>query len=608
MRSGRLRLFAVMGVMVCFWVGLWLKIFYIQIINNNAYATKIKKQAERRVIIQPKRGLILDRYGVVLAENRGRDAAMEPDGEHGINVTGKRVYPKGRLAAQLLGFVGRDGDGLSGIEYYFDRWLKGTPGWAIVKCDGKQSLNPVAELVNNGKNPLDGYTIQLTVDAEIQSIAEDALARGMERTGARHGAIIILNPGTGEVLAIANAPFFNANRFKGGKGHEWINYAISRIYEPGSTFKLVTLTAALEEGVVQEKDMLDAGNGKLVIYGQTIHDSHSYERLSVRDAWIHSSNVCLARIAKKMGRTNMYTYARSFGMGSKTGIALPGEESGILNPLNQWSGRTLVTMAMGHEISVTGIQMAMSYAAVANDGILMKPQIVKAIYRGRDTVLALSRVIVRRVVSPETAERMQSLLVHAVERGTGTLARINGYTVGGKTGTAQKIDPESGGYIPNRFVSSFAGVVPMENPMIVCYVILDEPVSPYSGGKAAAPVFHDVLTQIIQSPNLSYGYEFSKYKNGGAPEKGVNPGIQTEIVQKSANSGVQKNTAVSKEGGAARLKSFPRLKGLSMRKALERLNELDIEVVVEGHGYVKKQYPVCGTPLKKVRICRLVGS
>ncbi|MFH1760452.1 MAG: penicillin-binding transpeptidase domain-containing protein [bacterium] len=601
--SGRMRIFAVIGVIGAFWGLLWIRIFFIQIINNNSHSTQIRKQASRRVILPAIRGKILDCKGRLLADNRiqNNNEAASPYKNAG------RIYPGGRLAGQVLGFVGRDANGLCGVEYEFDSFLRGSPGWALVRCDGRQSLNHIAEFDRIGKKSNEGLTLVLTIDMDIQTIAEEALDRGMISTKAKNGCVIILEPETGRILAIANAPFFDLNKLnRTNSQSKWRNYAVSCIYEPGSTFKLITLAAALEENNVTEGRIIDAGNGKLAIFGQTIHDVEPHKQLSVREAWIHSSNVCFARIGRIVGSQNMYKYARSFGMGSKTGIILPGEENGILNPLKKWSGRTLVTMAMGHEISVTPMQMIMAYGAIANNGVLMKPQIICELKEKGMVKRSFVPEAVRQVVSPEISARILSMMGDVVEYGTGKKAHLPDFNVGGKTGTSQKIDIKTNAYLNDRYIASFVGLAPLEKPLLVCMVVLDEPVSPHSGGSAAGPIFHDVMTHIIQSPNLDYGYLFSKYRR----TETTKALCRKEIKEKSNNeiSDSVNERKLSDRQNTEDNTVFPHLEGLPLRQALLILKDFNIEVTVNGHGIVKEQQPVSGTPVKKVSRCRLVAG
>jgi len=419
----------------------------------------------------------------------------------------KRAYPLGEIGGSVLGYVGKDGYGLSGIEFTFDHYLRGEDGWTILQKDGRN--NTYRKIGLPSKKPRTGHDLYLTIDIDAQKIVQTVLHQAVARLQAKGGMCILMEVRTGKILAMADEPSFNPNFAFRYPLAERRNKCISSTYEPGSTFKVVTAAAALQERIMKETDTIDGNKGVYNIYNQAIRDYKAFGKLTFQDALSYSSNVCFAKISNKIGNERLYQYTRDFGFGDQTGIDLPGEETGIVHPIRSWSGRTRVTMAMGHELSVTVLQMMLPFATIANDGVLMKPRIYKKVVDSEENVFEKTDdVAMRRVISVATAKRLRRMMQHVVTEGTGKRAAIEGITVAGKTGTSQKAD--SSGYSHSRYWSSFIGFAPRENPEIVCGIVIDEPAGGEEGGLAAAPVFRQIITQLISHPDLEFAEKLLK--------------------------------------------------------------------------------------------------
>ena len=346
---------------------------------------------------------------------------------------------------------------------------------------------------------LSGHTIHLTIDEVIQYMAEHALESAVERTQARGGAIIVMDPKTGGILAWTLRPTFNPNNVMAVSPGQWRNRALTDPYEPGSTMKIILAAAALEEGLVEPGTLIYAGDGQMPVSGTVIHDHEKAGWLTFQEAIQHSSNVAAAKTAFGLGKERMYQYLRGFGFGEKTGIDLPGESIGILRKPKQWSARTLPSIAIGQEIAVTPLQLVTAVSAIANGGALMTPFIVEHIHTTHgDRVWKRTLEIRRHPVGHRTSQTLTVLLENVVEQGTGRQAAIQGYRVAGKTGTAQKVDPNTGTYSSTKFTSSFVGFAPTDDPRFVMLVVIDEPQGPAWGGTVAAPVFRDVGEQVLR--------------------------------------------------------------------------------------------------------------
>ena len=415
----------------------------------------------------------------------------------------QRVYPGGPLAVHVVGCAGLDHRGLEGLELALDGWLRGRPGWQWLQRDAKQRRLEVWE--REVVPPRHGLDVVLTIDQVIQHAAEQALEEAYRKHRAQGASIVVLQPRTGEILALANRPTYDPNHL--GKTAPAVrrNRALTDTFEPGSVFKVVTASAALGEGVVVPTDRLYCEQGAYPIAGRILHDARPHGWLTFREVIEQSSNIGTAKVAMKLGAGPLYRYIRAYGFGQRTGAGLPGEVVGETKPPSQWSRPSTFAIPMGQEVTVTAMQLAVMIASVANDGVMMRPWLIREIRDAQGQVIHAGHPQkVRRVVSSEVAAELKTVLAGAVERGTGKLASVPGYRVAGKTGTAQKV--EAGVYSHRRFVSSFAGFAPVEDPQLAIVVVIDEPRPFYYGGVVAAPVFQAVVTHALpylkqQSPS-----------------------------------------------------------------------------------------------------------
>ncbi|HWW60783.1 MAG TPA: penicillin-binding transpeptidase domain-containing protein, partial [Thermoanaerobaculia bacterium] len=529
------------------------RLVQIQLVRHDHYVARAKAQQERTLLLNPVRGSIFDARGRVLAESvvaesiyadpqaiadrraaarslasvpalgltareieeklRGgggfawiaRQLPLEVSAEvRKRKVTGiyfleehRRSYPRATLAANVIGYVGVDGQGLGGIEHSLDPQVRGTPGKVTLLRDARRGMYLVG---GEGPNrPRDGRNVILTIDSVVQFIAERALAKALGQYHATGGSVIVMDPRDGAVLAMASQPTFDPNRFRDFAPAAWRNRNVQDMYEPGSTFKVVTASAGLEEGVVTPSQILDCNNGAITIANVTIHEhgNNRYGLMTFEDVMVHSSNVGAVRVAMALGDRRFYSYMRKFGFGERTGLQLPGEATGMLKRTERWSQVSGPSMSIGQEIGATPIQVVRAISTVANGGVRVEPRIVDRVVddAGR-TLWQPERVTPARVISEKTAAVMNEILKAVVARGTGENAALAEHIVAGKTGTAQKAG--RGGYSADKFVASFAGYVPADRPRLVILVVVDEPRGAQYGGTVAAPVFREIAEATLR--------------------------------------------------------------------------------------------------------------
>ena len=407
----------------------------------------------------------------------------------------KRFFPARDLAAQVLGSVGMEDSGQSGIEHEFDEQLRGRAGKMFISVDARKQWFSDVET-----QPEPGENLVLTIDKNIQYIAEKELDQAIHDTQAIAGTVIVENPHTGEVLALANRPTFNPNLRKQITPAALTNRAVSYIYEPGSTFKLVTISAALEEKITNPNEVFDCQMGSIIYNGMRIRDSKPHGLLPVWGVLAESSDVGAIKIALRLGEDRFYKYIRAYGFGQQTGIELPGETRGMTKPPSRWSRVSIAAISMGQEIGISPLQLTGLVSTFANDGVWIAPRIVAGTVppqAGIQTV-TFHPAEGRRVISPYTAAEMRSMMQKVVLEGTGRKAILEGYSSAGKTGTAQKVDPATGVYSKTKYIGSFAGFAPVNNPQIVVAVILDSAVGLHQGGQVSAPVFHRIAQQVLE--------------------------------------------------------------------------------------------------------------
>ncbi|MGA9470834.1 MAG: penicillin-binding protein 2, partial [Terriglobales bacterium] len=437
------------------------------------------------------------------AETADRIRALNLQGIH-FQKEPKRFYPKRELAAQVLGYVGTEDQGLSGLEREFNQQLQGKPGKLMISVDARKRWFASVE-----QEPTPGNNLVLTIDQNIQAIAERELERGMQETKAIAGTVIVENPHTGEILALTNRPTFNPNNRKEIKPESLKDRAVSDIYEPGSTFKMVTISAGLEEKVTNPDEMFDCQMGSIVINGMRIRDSKPHGLLSVSDIIAESSDVGAIKVAMRLGNDRFYKYIRGFGFGQQTGIELPGETRGMTKPVERWSKVSFAAISMGQEIGISAVQLGSLISTVANDGIRVPPRIVAGTIAPQNApqTIAFQPALGTRVISSLTAAQMRQMLQGVVLHGTGRKAILEGYSSAGKTGTAQKVDPATGAYSKTKYVGSFAGFAPINNPQIAVVVILDSAVGLHQGGQVSAPIFQRIVQQVLEYEHVPHDVE-----------------------------------------------------------------------------------------------------
>ncbi|MBI4431985.1 MAG: penicillin-binding protein [Candidatus Omnitrophica bacterium] len=407
----------------------------------------------------------------------------------------QRVYPKGETACHLIGFTDIDNEGLEGIELYYNSFLKGVPGWRLAQKDAKQR-----ELISKEVEmaaPVDGYNVHLAIDEVIQSLTEKTLADTCRKYNALGGSIVVLDPATGDVLAMANYPLYDLNHAKKSSMEARRNRSITDIYEPGSVFKTITLAAILENKTFGLDEKFFCENGAWAVAGKVLHDHRGHGMMTYREIIEKSSNIGTVKGAMRLGPEKLYKMMRQFGFADKTGVALAGEVNGLVPHPKTWSRSSIINIPIGHGVAVTSIQLAAAFGAIANDGILMKPRIITRIDDELGNIMREHQPeAVRRVISKEAALQARTVLEGVVSRGTGKKAAVPGFKAAGKTGTAQKILAD-GSYSHDHFIASFVGFVPYDEPRLVISVSIDEPHPVYYGGDVAAPAFSKVAAGVL---------------------------------------------------------------------------------------------------------------
>src|SRR3954468_11622338 len=551
--------------LICLFFLLWAcaitgRLFMLQIVRHQEFAERAQKQQQRTFEVAPRRGVLYDRNlhelaMTVQADSIYADPSQIPDKAEAarqiaplvhvdpedaqtseeqilnhlkagrnfawvarrvsadaagrvraLNLKGiyfqkefERFYPDKEIAAQVLGYVGIDDTGLGGLEQKFEPQLHGTPGRMFTAMDARRRV-----LGSSEREPESGQNLVLTIDSNIQFLAERALDHVMEKTRADTGTVVVQDVHTGQILALAVRPTFNPNQFRRTTPALLRNHAVSDVYEPGSTFKLVTYSAAIDQGVAKPDDMVDCQGGQMVLNGRVIHDDRSdhFGVVTVHYALEHSSDVAAVKLALKMGPDNFYKYMRAFGFGSRPGVELPGETRGLLRPVNKWGSTSIGSLAIGQEVGVTPLQLVSMVSTIANGGIYLPPHVLMpapaaTLANGQNS--AASQALkpmpfkpggdlpnplptgAHRVMTEMSAAQMRKMMEGVVLFGTGKSAQLNGYSSGGKTGTAQKIDPATHRYSKSMHIASFAGFAPVNNPVISVAVVIDTPKGDYYG-------------------------------------------------------------------------------------------------------------------------------
>jgi cell division protein FtsI (penicillin-binding protein 3) len=644
-RMVRFRIMLV-SLSVCLWaLVIVVRLVELQVLKRASFEQQAARQGERTINLDPRRGSILDRNGrplavsvdaesiyavpqdvgdadataATLSRALGLDAAgrrelaaqlhktrafvwvrrkVDPATARevraldlpgiGFLTETRRYYPQRELASQVLGYVGLDNTGMSGVEYAFEEQIRGRAAKVVIQLDARRRSTGHIE-----KPSTEGHTVVLTLDESIQHAAERELERAVAETGSVAGVAIVMDPRTGEVLALANRPTFNPNRFGAYPSSHWRNRAVVDAYEPGSIFKIFTAAAALQEKVVDPDEVLDCGQGFIEIAGTRIDDHHVFDRLTFRDVMAKSSDVGVVRVAQRLGRENFNRYLREFGFGASTGVELPGESPGLLRPTTRWSALSLASLSFGQEIGVTALQMASAVSAVANGGYLMKPLVVKQVEdREGAVVRELKPLAVRRVLEPATVDTLTDILKGVVVSGTGKRAAVPGYVVAGKTGTAQKVDA-TGRYSMIDHVASFVGFLPASRPALVVLVSLDTPRGPRNqGGDVAAPLFARIAEHAVRRLAVPPDEPGRTLRAG--------PYRPTPLQPAAYDPADPASTSAPDEAGV-----MPDLRGRSAREAAIAAARRGLIVELKGSGMVLAQSPEAGSPVEPGTVCRL---
>jgi cell division protein FtsI (penicillin-binding protein 3) len=658
----------VAGVALLWTTAVFGRLSYLQLFAHGEYLARAQRQQQRTIEITPKRGIIYDRNRRALAMSVPVKSAFAVPAEiadqslaarllsgvlgvpqdalearmassrsfvwisrklppekveaiEALNLKGvyfqdenQRFYPKRDLAAHVLGFVDPDEKGLAGIEYELDSQIRSKSEKIVVMADARQRWFDGGEAQRER-----GANVVLTLDEKIQYIAQRELLAAIQKTHALAGSVIVMNPNNGEILAMANWPRFNPNAASEAPAESRMNRAVSALYEPGSTFKLITLAAAFDQDVTRPGEVFDCENGAIYIAGHRIRDHKPFGLLSVADILAQSSDVGAIKIAVRLGAPKFYEYIRAFGFGSPTGVDLPGESRGMLHRLENWSAISIGSVSMGQEIGVTPIQLTTAVSAIANGGLLMKPHVVLQIKRGEQVLATpslLSSAEPKRVIRPETAATLRRLMEGVVLSGTGKLAHLDGWTAAGKTGSAQKIDPATGRYSPTQLIASFTGFAPISNPAVTILVSLDSPVGLHEGGQVAAPVFKRIAEQVLAyldvprdvplNPRLMQAAYQRQMAGGGTALEDFSPtdfSGQPDALPVASNQ-IEPEPAfhapevamAADEGGEI---TVPDFSGKTMREVTEMCLHLGLEPLLVGSNLAVEQHPEAGMQVRR---------
>jgi len=659
------RLLIVAGVALLWMTAVFGRLSYLQLVEHRDYLARAQRQQQRTIEITPKRGAIYDRNMHPLAMSVPVESAFAVPSEigdnklmaarllsgvlgiprdvletrlnsggsfvwilrklppdkaeavRGLNLKGvylqnenQRYYPKRELAAHVLGFVDLDEKGLGGIEYELDNLIRGKSEKIVVMADARQRW------FDGGAAQKDqGANVVLTLDEKIQYIAERELAAAIAKTHALAGTVIVQNPNTGAVLALANWPKFNPNAPTESKAEARMDRAVSAIYEPGSTFKLITLAAAFDQNLTRPEEVFDCENGKVYIAGHRIRDHKPFGLLTVADILALSSDVGAIKIALRLGPPRFYDYIRGFGFGQQTGVDLPGESRGMLHKLESWTPVSIGSVSMGQEVGVTPLQLVTAVSAIANGGTLYKPHVVAEVRRGSQT-LPMTGVLAhsdpKEVIRPETAATLRRLMEGVVLTGTGKLARLDGWTAAGKTGSAQKIDPATGRYSPTQLIASFSGFAPINDPAVTILVSLDSPVGQHEGGQVAAPVFKRIAEQVLPYLDVPRDVPLSPKLIQAAYKRGVEENDERleDFTPVDFTSQPDQNPVLEDEnkmepkplvtvaldqGGEV---AVPDFHGKTMRDVTEICLRLGLDPILVGSGLAMDEAPVSGARVR----------
>ncbi len=536
------------------------------------------------------------------------EARVEELGIDGVYLVeeSKRVYPNRELACQVLGFVNMEGDGSAGVEMQYDQELKGEPGQISLDVDVyRRSFRGKIE-----KPPVQGHSLVLSIDKSIQYIAERELTAGVEKASASGGTAIVMESDTGRILALAGYPAFDCNTYNDYSPDYWRNRAVSDFFEPGSTFKVVVATAALEAGLTQPDERIDCQMGTIRVGNHIFHDHKPYGLLTFSEILENSSNIGAAKLGLRLKEDRLYQALRTFGFGSKTGVDLPGEIIGLVRDVRQWSGLSVAAISFGQEVGVTSVQILTAINAIANGGFRVRPSVVDRVIAQNGDLVKINRKEPTRIMRPETAAAVRDAFEGVVLRGTGRKAALEGYRAAGKTGTAQKI--VDGHYSNTKYVASFIGFAPLPQPRITVLVQIDEPRGGIYGGEISAPIFRaitqEALLQLHVPPDPSLPVKTPKSDSAIVAEAedflpNATPVLPVAAQTENPDAIIQGNTITVRVATAG--VAVPDFHGLSKRTAVELCRELGLKIQTTGTGTAVFQLPPAGTLVPVGEICNV---
>jgi cell division protein FtsI (penicillin-binding protein 3) len=638
----------VSAVVFALWtVGIEARLVYLQVVEHAEMLSRADRQQMRMLKAPAKRGEILDRDGRVLAYSVDADTIVadpssieDPDAvaaavcraledcdakdrqamarnlrrnsqftylarkvspDEAKRVRGlelksvgfvkesRRYYPNKDLLSHVLGYVGMDNDGLAGLESAFDAQIRGHEGRVLVQNDARQQ----ALYSRMERQPTAGASLELSIDQFLQYIAERELRAGVEENRAAGGSAVIMDPMTGEILAMANWPTFNPNAYNRVQENDRRNRAIQDLYEPGSTFKVVTASAALEEHVINPQDLIDCNPGRIVFGSRVIRDTHVYGVLPFTDVLVKSSNVGAIKVGLRLGPERLSRYVSRFGFGQTNSPDFRGESPGIVWNAAKLDQSGLASVSMGYQVGVTPLQMVAAVSSVANGGTLYEPHLVRAVIKdGQRTPIAPKAL--RRTVSEHTAGELTTIMEQVVERGTAKAAQMDGFTIAGKTGTSHKL--VDGHYSQSDYNASFVGFVPSRSPALTIIVVIDSPhANGYFGGTVAAPIFKRIAEASLR--HLGVGRTI----NPPAPVLVARNGGEDEIRPRPVSAPASATPAVD----MTQTDVMPDLRGMSAREALRALTQIGMVARMSGDGVVLEQSPTAGAPLSRAQGCQL---
>lgn len=653
------RALIIVAIVFLIFAALIIKLISIQILNNEYYSLKAIKQQNKPQIVKAERGIIKDRNGEVLSftndnisfyvdtrmmtsekvdtiikifskvfrkdknyykeliENGIRNVCLEKKVSMDkalylkkIVIDGlfyeedyTRVYPYGSLASHVIGYVNKELKGIEGIERVYDQNLSGTDGYYVFQRDVKGRIISLDE--KNSRAPQPGNNVILTINKSYQKILQEELLKGLQKYEGESAVGIIMNPNTGEILALANLPDFDPANYNVFPDEARRNRAITDTYEPGSTLKAIVLAVLFDQKLVKEDEVINTENGKFIFKNVRISDTHPHRSLTVRQILEQSSNVGMSKLSFRISDEVLYKYLRDFGFSNYTSIELPGEADGRLKKPMNFSAITKAFMSFGYELSVTPIQLITAFSALINGGILYKPYIVKAITDANGKLIEESKPTkIRNIIKKETSDLMRELMVGVVENGTGTAAQLDNVLVGGKTGTSQKF--ENGNYTSSKHNSSFIGFFPADNPQLICMILINSPKVGKYGGLVAAPIFHDVAKRILEA-DLNLVPNRKKINRSKSVIDQLIADIRTSpsTTSKSYLNIPEKTTKISvhKRFSNINRNVMPNLISYSMRDAIAMLNEIGLEYKITGTGKVVSQSIQPGTAIKSDLVC-----